>query len=118
MTSAAGPSGLLTLQAGLQDEADALRAELGLDALLRRVGESVVVGSAALGLDHRWSLDLWFVDEPARQPDLRHLHDLLPRPTDETRRAILEIKTGWCHRREYGVSVTRLRWPGSSVAKG
>ncbi|WP_018348705.1 hypothetical protein [Longispora albida] len=42
-----------------------------------------------------WTLDIWFVDEPHRQPDLRHVRDLPPRLTDETRRAILEIKRAW-----------------------
>jgi hypothetical protein len=51
-----------------------------------------------LGLEYRsaagaeWTLDLWFVDEPERQPDLAHLHQLAPRLTDEHRAAIVEIK--------------------------
>jgi hypothetical protein len=39
-----------------------------------------------------WTLDIWAVDQPDRQPDLAHLRNLLPRITDEHRRAILEIK--------------------------
>jgi hypothetical protein len=49
-----------------------------------------------------WNLDLWFVDEPQRQPDLVHLRTLLPRLTDETRAAILRIKEEWTPRPEYG----------------
>lgn len=52
-----------------------------------------------------WSLDLWFVDQPERQPDLAHLRTLLPRLTDETREAILRIKEEWTPRPEYGRQV-------------
>lgn len=43
--------------------------------------------------DEDWNLDLWFVDEPERQPDIAHLRTLLPRLTDEIRTTILTIKT-------------------------
>jgi hypothetical protein len=39
-----------------------------------------------------WTIDLWFVDEPDRQPDLAHLRDLPEQLTPETRLAILTIK--------------------------
>ncbi|MBH1938729.1 hypothetical protein I5Q34_31465 [Streptomyces sp. AV19] len=39
-----------------------------------------------------WTLDLWFVDEPDRQPDLAHLTELPPRLTEAHRAAILTIK--------------------------
>lgn len=52
-----------------------------------------------------WGLDLWFVDQPERQPDLTHLRTLLPRLTDETRAAILRIKEEWTSRPEYGREV-------------
>jgi hypothetical protein len=39
-----------------------------------------------------WTLDIWFVDEPDRQPDLQHLKTLLPRLTDADRQVIIEIK--------------------------
>jgi hypothetical protein len=52
-----------------------------------------------------WSLDLWFVDQPERQPDLAHLRTLLPRLTDETREAILRVKEEWTPRPEYGRTV-------------
>lgn len=52
-----------------------------------------------------WGLDLWFVDQPERQPDLTHLRTLLPRLTDETREAILRIKEEWTPRPEYGREV-------------
>ncbi|MEN3147911.1 hypothetical protein ABCW43_11390 [Neorhizobium sp. IRAMC:178] len=51
-----------------------------------------------LGLTYRtetgedWNLDIWFIDEPDRQPDLRHLKTLLPRLTDTGRETILMIK--------------------------
>ncbi|MER7011689.1 hypothetical protein ABT324_09710 [Saccharopolyspora sp. NPDC000359] len=43
--------------------------------------------------DQEWTLDIWFVDEPDRQPDLEHLRTLPPRLTDDHRRAILHIKS-------------------------
>jgi hypothetical protein len=52
-----------------------------------------------------WTLDLWFVDEPERQPDLADLRTLPPRLTPETRAAILEIKEAWAGRPEYGRAV-------------
>jgi hypothetical protein len=52
-----------------------------------------------------WKLDVWFVVDPARQPDLAHLRALPGRLTDETRLAILRIKSLWSARPEYGVSV-------------
>jgi hypothetical protein len=39
-----------------------------------------------------WTLDIWLVDQPERQPDLAHLKTLLPRITKDHRRAILAIK--------------------------
>ncbi|WP_372404206.1 hypothetical protein [Streptomyces luteireticuli] len=41
---------------------------------------------------HAWTLDLWFVDEPDRQPDLAHLAGLPPRLTDARRATILAVK--------------------------
>jgi hypothetical protein len=56
---------------------------------------------------HRtWNLDIWFVTEPERQPDLRHLRELKPKLDDEKRAAILDIKREWCERPEYGTTVT------------
>lgn len=42
------------------------------------------------GLD--WTFDIWAVDDPARQPDLRHLETLQPRLTDASRTTIVAIK--------------------------
>ena len=42
--------------------------------------------------EHDWNLDIWFVDEPGRQPDLAHLTTLAPRLTPGARIAILRIK--------------------------
>jgi hypothetical protein len=39
-----------------------------------------------------WTLDIWLVDQPERQPDLRHLRTLLPRITEQHRLTILRIK--------------------------
>ncbi|MEE1766958.1 hypothetical protein PUR34_01695 [Streptomyces sp. JV185] len=64
-----------------------------------------------LGVDCRsqegeeWNLDIWFVDEPGRQPDLAHLKELPARLTPGTRAAILGIKQTWADRAEYGKSV-------------
>lgn len=65
-----------------------------------------------LGLSYRasdgadWKIDIWFVDQPDRQPDLQHLRTISARLTDQTREAILQIKHAWCRRPEYGTSVT------------
>lgn len=53
-----------------------------------------------------WNLDIWFVDEPDRQPDLAHLSTLAPRLDDEARVAILTIKDAWCRSPRYGSEVT------------
>ena len=145
-------------QQHLRAAADAVAADLGLDAALREIGAPTLVGSAALGVivaqdiditvavpalpaaqpaitelglallqhprvrqvtlrndtgdrkvssrypdgwylgihygagEDAWTLDLWFVDEPDRQPDLAHLRELAPRITDEARQTILELK--------------------------
>jgi hypothetical protein len=42
------------------------------------------------GID--WTLDIWAVDQPERQPDMNHLRRLLPRLNDDRRRKILLIK--------------------------
>jgi hypothetical protein len=55
--------------------------------------------------DREWNLDIWFVDEPDRQPDLTHLRTLTPRLDHESRMAILRIKDQWATRPEYGHSV-------------
>lgn len=52
-----------------------------------------------------WSLDIWFLDEPERQPSTAHLTSLLPRLTDDSRAAILQIKRAWADRPEYGTTV-------------
>jgi len=52
-----------------------------------------------------WKLDLWFIDEPQRQPDLTHLRTLPSRLSELTRASILRIKSDWAARPEYGKSV-------------
>ncbi|HEY0500836.1 MAG TPA: hypothetical protein VGD48_34185 [Kutzneria sp.] len=54
---------------------------------------------------HKWNFDIWFVDEPARMPDLEHVATLPPRLTAETRRAILAIKQAWADNPAYGKTV-------------
>ncbi|MCD9140959.1 hypothetical protein [Streptomyces albireticuli] len=44
------------------------------------------------GAGREWTLDIWFVDEPGRQPDLAHVRALPPRLTDGHRATILRIK--------------------------
>jgi hypothetical protein len=64
-----------------------------------------------IGLSYRsaggddWKCDIWFVDEPDRQPDLGHVETLPSRLTDETRLAILRVKSVWASRPEYGRGV-------------
>lgn len=55
--------------------------------------------------DQEWNLDIWFVDEPARQPDLAHLRSMPPRLDQQTRPAILRIKDRWAGNPQYGRSV-------------
>ena len=62
------------------------------------------------GIDYRdghrsWKIDVWFVADADRQPDLRHIREFGPRLTPETRSAILDIKQAWVKRPEYGDSV-------------
>jgi hypothetical protein len=63
------------------------------------------------GIDYRdgnrtWNVDIWFVADADRQPDLRHVRELGRRLTPETCRAILDIKRAWVERPEYGHAVT------------
>jgi hypothetical protein len=52
-----------------------------------------------------WKLDIWFVDEPERQPDLAHMRWMPEKLTLEARTTILLIKSAWASRPEYGKSV-------------
>jgi hypothetical protein len=63
-----------------------------------------------LGIRYRsaageWNVDIWFVSEPGRQPDLQHLKSLLPRFDERTRLAILRIKSAWSESPDYGKTV-------------
>lgn len=53
-----------------------------------------------------WTLDIWFVDDPDRQPDLAHVQSMPARLTPEAREAILLIKHTWVSRGDYGTLVT------------
>jgi hypothetical protein len=53
-----------------------------------------------------WALDVWFIHEDTRQPDMQHLESFLPRLTDETRLAILTIKDVWRRTPAYGREVS------------
>jgi hypothetical protein len=52
-----------------------------------------------------WKMDIWFVDEPERQPDLKHIVTMPEQLTQERREAILRIKSDWASRDEYGKTV-------------
>ncbi len=52
-----------------------------------------------------WKIDIWFIIDPDRQPDLAHIRSLPPRLTDESREVILRIKDAWAGRAEYGRTV-------------
>ena len=63
------------------------------------------------GIDYRdenlkWKIDIWFVEEIERQPDINNLKDFMPRLTPETREAILNIKRAWFDKPQYGNKVT------------
>ncbi|MEF3302135.1 hypothetical protein [Paenibacillus sp. GYB003] len=57
------------------------------------------------GSGDKWELDIWFVDEPEKQPDLQHLRTMPERLTPAAIVAILRIKTVWAARAEYGKQV-------------
>lgn len=48
--------------------------------------------SVTVPCDLAWTVDIWLVDKPERQPDLAHLRTLLPRLSDADRGTILEVK--------------------------
>lgn len=52
-----------------------------------------------------WNIDIWFVDEEDRQPDLQHVASIARRLTDETRDAILAIKGELAGTAEYGTTI-------------
>ncbi|MBB2698190.1 UNVERIFIED_ORG: hypothetical protein GGD59_003707 [Rhizobium esperanzae] len=45
-----------------------------------------------------WTVDIWLVDQPDRQPDLAHLKTLMPRMNDQDRETILRIKKALAER--------------------
>jgi len=49
-----------------------------------------------------WTIDIWLIDEPDRQPDLQHLTTLLPRLTETDRQIILQIKHDVLGSADYG----------------
>ncbi|MEJ8544735.1 hypothetical protein [Brevibacillus borstelensis] len=53
----------------------------------------------------KWELDIWFVDEPEKQPDLQHIRTMPDRLTPAAVVSILSIKTVWAARAEYGKQV-------------
>jgi hypothetical protein len=65
------------------------------------------------GIDYRdgrrnWNIDIWFVVDADRQPDLRHVRQFARRLTPQTRSAVIDIKRAWVERREYGRTVTSV----------
>ena len=55
-----------------------------------------------------WNVDIWFVDEPHRQPDLQDLKSLLPRIDEPARSAILRIKHDLVGTPRYGTTINGL----------
>lgn len=53
----------------------------------------------------KWNFDIWFVDEPDKQPDLQHLKSIPELFTPETRELILQIKSILIKRNEYKKTV-------------
>lgn len=54
---------------------------------------------------NKWNLDIWFVDDPEKQPDLQHIRTVPDRLTPAAIVSILSIKTVWAARAEYGKQV-------------
>lgn len=67
--------------------------------------DGLYLGVECVSAGANWNLDIWFLDEPERQPSTAHLTTLRPRLTDESRAAIIEIKRAWADRPEYGTTV-------------
>ena len=53
-----------------------------------------------------WNFDIWFIDEPSKQPDLIHIHDIPRMLDDEKLISIMRIKTEWVEKPEYRKTVT------------
>ncbi|GAA0730261.1 hypothetical protein GCM10008905_31330 [Clostridium malenominatum] len=56
--------------------------------------------------NHIWKVDIWFVDQPERQPDLKHIKTIPSKLTPEKKEIILRIKKTWAEKPEYGRIVT------------
>ncbi|MFS8051025.1 hypothetical protein [Rhizobium sp. BR 314] len=52
-----------------------------------------------------WTIDIWLVDQPERQPDIAHVRTLIPRLTDGDRETILRIKTALAEAPQNGASI-------------
>ena len=53
-----------------------------------------------------WNIDIWFIDEPERQPDLKHLKFIFKKLNTENRAIILNIKTEWDKKPKHKKSAT------------
>lgn len=73
-----------------------------------RSPEELLARQAALQseADENWELDIWFIHEDTRQPDMLHLETIPPHLTPETRLAILTIKDVWRRTPDYGKQVS------------
>ncbi|MFZ0173128.1 MAG: hypothetical protein WAL04_15710 [Acidimicrobiales bacterium] len=71
-----------------------------------RYPDGLYLGPVYRSLGGDWTLDIWFVDEPERQPDLEHLRTSETLLTEASRDAILAIKSEWVERAEYGKTVS------------
>lgn len=59
-----------------------------------------------LDADKEWNIDIWFIDEPERQPDLQHIKTLPSLLNPINREVILSIKQAWCQKPEYRKTVS------------
>ncbi|MEV0696859.1 hypothetical protein AB0I53_02920 [Saccharopolyspora sp. NPDC050389] len=70
-----------------------------------RYPDGLYLGVSYRALDGAdWTLDIWFVDRPDRQPDLEHLRTLAPRLDDDHRALVLAIKEELASRPADGVA--------------
>jgi hypothetical protein len=68
--------------------------------------DGVYWGVEYVGADRaRWNLDMWFVDQPELQPDLRDLRELSPLLDDSRRARILAIKRALHDDARYGTQL-------------
>ncbi|MEV5544318.1 hypothetical protein AB0L13_46785 [Saccharopolyspora shandongensis] len=81
------------------------RDDTGMWNIDPRYPDGLYLGVSYRALDGAdWTLDIWFVDRPDRQPDLEHLRTLAPRLDDEHRALVLAIKEELAKRPAEGIA--------------